>query len=621
MLLFFKSMAGKSRRAMPIASRPTQRRDYRRLKKNNKKRSFAFRQGSFFSFPRGGRTMKKHMSTLERMTRLFSVLLVVTILFGSAAFPTRVRADSIITVNSTADNTTTDGDCTLREAITNADSNMSVFADCAPGSGNDTIQFSVSGTITLASLLPYIQDSAGLTIEGGDALITISGNDSVQVFSVGSGALFTLESISVTHGYAGDGGGLYNDQGDVTIAYSTFSNNNATNSGGGVGSTNGTLTITNSTFLDNSAIGDGGGVTSLKGTLIIANSTFSGNFANYGGGVTNNSGTATIINSTFSGNSANANGGGVFTYNIVVPPTPPTTTIRNTIIANNIAVDDCWNHATGTLIGDHNIIMATSTCTSIATLTSDPNLGALTGSPSPVYFPLNIGSPAIDAGDDAVCAVAPINNQSQNGLPRPQGAHCDIGSYEGGFLLNPAYGAILPTNRPAFDWSDFTGATSYQIQVSGNTGFKPLALSKTTTGSSYIPTKNLSNGTLYYWRVRAKVGKVYGPWSPVWMFTTGNPPPIPVLSAPGNKKVVAGPSPLFDWKDVKIITGVTFNHYEIEITTDPSFETGVAPGASAISQYDGFTLTSGVTYYWRVRSVADNGDFSAWSKARIVTIL
>jgi len=55
-------------------------------------------------------------------------------------------------------------------------------------------------------------------------------------------------------------------------------------------------------------------------------------------------------------------------------------------------------------------------------------LGSLTGSPA--YFPLNAGSPAIDAGDDAICTAAPVSNTSQNGLTRPQGAHCDIGSFE-----------------------------------------------------------------------------------------------------------------------------------------------------------------------------------------------
>ena len=278
--------------------------------------------------------------------------------------------------------------------------------DANAAAGADTITFAPSlgaATITLASTLPDIADGAGLTIDG-DNRITLSGDDSVQVLYVGVAGILTLRNIIITHGSAIQGGGLNSD---------------------------GTLTITHSAFLNNSSTGSGGGV-SNGGTATITNSAFSNNSAHAGGGVTNNSGTATIFNSTFSGNSITYDGGGVFTWN--GRASPPTTTIRNTILANSAAgYADCWNHNAGTLIGDHNIIETTSTCNSIATITSDPNLGALTGFPA--YFPFNAGSPAIDAGSDAVCAAAPVSNTSQNGLTRPQGAHCDIGSYEAQVFL------------------------------------------------------------------------------------------------------------------------------------------------------------------------------------------
>lgn len=46
------------------------------------------------------------------------------------------------------------------------------------------------------------------------------------------------------------------------------------------------------------------------------------------------------------------------------------------------------------------------------------------------YYELTEGSSAIDAGDDSICTVDPVDNLSQNGVTRPVGAHCDIGSYE-----------------------------------------------------------------------------------------------------------------------------------------------------------------------------------------------
>ena len=78
--------------------------------------------------------------------------------------PEAATANGIV-VNSLADASPPAGVCTLRTAMENADSCGST--DCTAGSRADTITFSVAGTITLGSNLPFITDSAGLTIDGG----------------------------------------------------------------------------------------------------------------------------------------------------------------------------------------------------------------------------------------------------------------------------------------------------------------------------------------------------------------------------------------------------------------------------------------------------------------------
>jgi CSLREA domain-containing protein len=239
------------------------------------------------------------ISYLRVSTRLLAIaaLLGALLIFlhstnpASALSATAVPGTTI-TVNSNGDGTKT-GNCTLREAIEAANTNKKVDR-CAAGSATeeDAIFFSVGdkATIVLGSQLPDITDQAGVHINGQKAKVTVSGNDSVRVFWVNSGAKLTLRYMRVADGFATDlqepyGAGLLNDGGTVKVINSTFSGNNITSTQGAFGgaiSNGGTLTVTNSTFSGNRATN-----TSI-GTA-------------YGGGIINwEPATATITNSTFS---------------------------------------------------------------------------------------------------------------------------------------------------------------------------------------------------------------------------------------------------------------------------------------------------------------------------------
>src|SRR5687768_14695524 len=85
-------------------------------------------------------------------------------------------------VNSTADVVNgSDGLCTLREAIQSANSNTASGAaagECEAGNASDpdTINFSVTGTITLLTTLPDLSTSMSINGPGAN-LLTISGNN------------------------------------------------------------------------------------------------------------------------------------------------------------------------------------------------------------------------------------------------------------------------------------------------------------------------------------------------------------------------------------------------------------------------------------------------------------
>ncbi len=71
-------------------------------------------------------------------------------------------------------------------------------------------------------------------------------------------------------------------------------------------------------------------------------------------------------------------------------------------------------------------------------------------------------------------------------------------------LLQPADGATGVSTKPTYDWSDVTGASTYEIAVATDPDFLTIVDSATgLTGSTYTPAGNLAMDTVHYWRVRA----------------------------------------------------------------------------------------------------------------------
>jgi hypothetical protein len=119
-------------------------------------------------------------------------------------------------------------------------------------------------------------------------------------------------------GETGEGGGIYNYKGILTLTDSTVEANNAGNSyygyngiGGGIYVNSGTVTLTNSSVMGNGANQDGG-IAIEAGTVTLNGSTISGNQANIGAGGIDalggylNQVLLTLVNSTVSGNSCNS---------------------------------------------------------------------------------------------------------------------------------------------------------------------------------------------------------------------------------------------------------------------------------------------------------------------------
>jgi hypothetical protein len=196
----------------------------------------------------------------------------------------------------------------------------------ANAAAGDTITIAPSPSCDLITLTGTLDIAENLTITGpGAAAMAVSGGGTVGVFDITSpGAVVGISGLTIENGGAtslgGDGIGIANDGGTVTITGSTVSGNGISagglSEGGGINNSGGgSVTITGSTVSGNTAPNGGGINNSGGGSVTITGSTVSGNSVGengYGAGIANNGGSLTITDSTVSGNSTGigVNGGG-----------------------------------------------------------------------------------------------------------------------------------------------------------------------------------------------------------------------------------------------------------------------------------------------------------------------
>ncbi|HLO85699.1 MAG TPA: CHAT domain-containing protein [Nostocaceae cyanobacterium] len=359
-------------------------------------------------------------------------------------------------------------------------------------SGNNAVRaFNISGTGTNVTI-DSLTISNGKADNGGGIQIgtnsTLNLNNSNLTANSGflGGGIYNTGTLKVSNSnFSGNsvqssGGGIYSDRVSTTVVSdTTFSNNSASTAGGLYSS--GTATVSNSTFSGNSAGLFGGGIYN-DGTITILNSTFSGNLVTNnggGGGGFFSGGTATVSNSTFSGNSApQSRGGGI--YNNINSKI----TLKNSIVAGNtagsnaeVAID---NGATVTSLG-YNLVGQNGDAGGFPTIDSDivlngsidtaiTKLGNYGGTTQ--THALVVGSPAIDAGDNAGVPATDQRGGQRGGFGGLNaGDRVDIGAFEAtsSYLvtntndgINPGAGSLRgalsffngninnnPTNSPA----------------------------------------------------------------------------------------------------------------------------------------------------------------------------
>lgn len=172
---------------------------------------------------------------------------------------------------------------------------------------------------------------------------------------------------------------------------------------------------------------------------------------------------------------------------------------------------------------------------------------------------------------------------------------------------NAASGLSLPL---AIDWSDVSGATTYQLQIDDNADFSSPFLTQSTVVSSYSAT-GLSSGVPLYWRTRALNGCGPGNWSSSRVFSIScSLPGAPSLLSP-----IAGATNLSQpvtlvWSDV---AGALL--YEVQVDNNSNFSSANLDQQVIASAYVASGLPVGTLFYWRARANTVCG-WGSWSSSR-----
>ena len=322
--------------------------------------------------------------------------------------------------------------------------------------------------------------NGGAVLNAGMLTLTscnISGN---TAGTGGPGGLGSPGGNGGNGGNGGSGGGIYNS-GVIYLMSCTLSSNSAGagaaggnygpvaggfsfgrgGSGGSGGSgggiyNSGTIYLTNCTFSGNSAGNASGGQRGGDGTGGTAGA---GGNGGSGGGIYN-SGAATLICCTVANNSAglfggsqgmpgnDGSGGGIY----------GACTLRSTLVAGDTAQEIVGPNSSQPINQDisgavssqgHNLIGVVDGSSGLANGVNNDLAGSANAPLNPNLLPLGNyggavptlppapGSPAVDAGDNAV-VNAPFNlNVDERGFPRKVGLHVDIGACETPYIYGP----------------------------------------------------------------------------------------------------------------------------------------------------------------------------------------
>jgi len=178
------------------------------------------------------------------------------------------------------------------------------------------------------------------------------------------------------------------------------------------------------------------------------------------------------------------------------------------------------------------------------------------------------------------------------------------------------------THKAWLSWEELTGADEYELKYTTDEAFRvsivdipALDDDEERIGDSDPGSDDaLSDGTMYYWKVKA-TEPLLSRWSKVWSFTTAlEDVAVPVTWEPDNGAQGVIIQPSFGWTAVGDATT-----YELELADNPDF-TGATKATTSINSWVSDTaLSYNTTYYWRVKALKGTVVVSDWVSGAFTT--
>lgn len=184
-------------------------------------------------------------------------------------------------------------------------------------------------------------------------------------------------------------------------------------------------------------------------------------------------------------------------------------------------------------------------------------------------------------------------------------------------LSSPANNATSVSSSPTLTWNTSTGASSYRVQVSTDSGFGTTVVNQAGVSATILPVSGLANNTRYFWRVNATNVGGTSVYSTIWSFTTIVAPPAPPsLMLPGDNASAILLAPTLSWN---LSAGAT--SYRLQVSKDLLFGTTVLDQSNIVDSFKALSgLELATIYYWRV-SAANAGGSSPFSTPFAFTTL